>query len=62
VRADDDDGEVEDASLAVVLSRPPGGGRPSNSGVALPKPKHRILHASCSNCNRACFLHFARLF
>lgn len=64
VRTDEDDGDVEDASLAaaVVLSRPLGGGRPSSNGVALPKPKHRILHASCSNCNRACFLHFARLF
>lgn len=69
-RADEVGDEVGDASLTavtvvVLLSRPPGlmgCGRPSSSGVALPKPKHRILHASCSNCKRACFLHFARLF
>lgn len=38
------------------------GGGLRSKGAALPNPKHRILHASCSNCSRACFRHFARRF
>lgn len=32
----------------------------SNGGA--PSPRHLILQASCSSCNRACFRHLARLF
>lgn len=38
------------------------GGGLKRRGAALPNPKHLILHASCNNCSRACFRHFARRF